>query len=176
MLSLTDIVITSDRLKLIPISEKYLQDIFREFTPDVTRYMFPKSPDKIDETLQFISSAQEKLVKGEDLNVVILNLKTGEFLGGGGINKINTDTPELDIWIKKPAHGNKYGQEAVKALKKWADKHLMYKYLRYPVDKRNVPSKKIAESLGGVVKAEYKKTNLAGNILDEVEYRIYPIY
>ena len=44
----------------------------------------------------------------------------------------------------------------------------------YPVDKKNISSRKIPESLGGIIETEYKTTNMAGKILDEVEYRIYP--
>ena len=111
---------------------------------------------------------------GQELQVVILNKTTEEFLGHGGISKLNTNTPELGIWIKKGAHGNKYGREAVGGLKKWAERNLIYKYLTYPVDKRNVASRKIAEALGGSIEAEYKEENTAGNLLDIVEYRIYP--
>ena len=32
------------------------EDIFREFTPEITKYMFPKAPEKIEETIEFINS------------------------------------------------------------------------------------------------------------------------
>jgi [ribosomal protein S5]-alanine N-acetyltransferase len=171
---LTKVVIETDRLKLIPTSLKYAPEIFKEFTKQITTYMHPKAPKEIKETEAFINSSVQKIENGEELQVVILDKKTGEFLGHGGITKLKTDTPELGIWIKKSAHGNKYGREAVKALKEWVEHNLKYKYIIYPVDKRNIPSRKIAESLGGVVEDEYKKENMSGNILDEVEYRIYP--
>lgn len=172
---LKNLLIESERLKLIPTSEGYANDIFREFTDEITQFMYPRTSETIDDTLDFITLSKQKMEKGEELQVVILNKITGEFLGHGGITRINTDTPELGIWIKKSAHGNKYGREAVILLKDWAEKNLKYKYLMYPVDKRNISSRKIAESLGGVIEAEYKKNNMAGNILDEVEYRIYPV-
>lgn len=137
--------------------------------------MIPRSPYKIEDTLDFIHSAMEKIKKGEELQVVILLKETGEYLGGGGVMGLKTDTPEPGIWIKKSAHGHKYGREAeaVTALKEWLDKNSSNKYIKYPVDKRNISSRKIAESLGGIIKAEYKKENMSGNILDFVEYRIY---
>jgi len=76
--------------------------------------------------------------------------------------------------IKKSAHGNKYGREAVRGLKEWIDDHMKYRYISYPVDRKNIPSRKIPESLGGIVEAEYEKESQSGNILDVVEYRIYP--
>jgi len=171
---LTEIVIETDRLKLVPTSLKYSSEIFKEFTQEITIYMFPKPPKEIKETEDFINSSIQKMANGEELQVVILNKKTGEFLGHGGVTKLKTDTPELGIWIKQSAHGNKFGWEAVKALKEWAESNLQYKYIIYPVDKRNIASRKIAESLGGIVEDEYQKKNMSGNILDEVEYRIYP--
>ncbi|MCR4329929.1 MAG: GNAT family N-acetyltransferase [Candidatus Roizmanbacteria bacterium] len=173
-MNLLHISIESERLKLIPTTEKYAQEIFKEFSNDLTVFMYPKPAKKIDETLSYISLSRQTMEKGEQLQVVILNKLTNEFIGHGGISGLNTDTPELGIWIKKSAHGNKFGREAVKALKEWTDKNKLYTYIMYPVDKRNIPSRKIAESLGGVIEDEYKKENMSGNILDEVEYRIYP--
>lgn len=169
----TDVIIETPRLKLVPISDKYASEIFKELTPEITTFMFPRSPEKIEETLEYIHSVYPKLKNGEELNLTILNKETGEFLGGGGIHNTNTKTPEFGIWIKKSAHGNKFGQEAIKGIKDWVDQNLEYEYLRYPVDKRNIPSRKIAESLGGVIGKEYTKINQSGNTLDEVEYWIY---
>ena len=173
-LSLTDTIIESARLRLVPISEKYAEDVFREFTEEITLYMFPRSPKQIGETLAYIREARREIEAGTDFTVVVLHKESGDFLGGGGLHKIDTDTPEFGIWIKKSAHGNGYGKEAVCALKDWADKNLSYKYLVYPVDKKNTASRKIAEALGGVIERERQITNQAGNVLDEVEYRIYP--
>lgn len=171
-MDLSKVVITTERLKLVPVSEDYTETIFKEFTSEVTTYMFPKPADTIEDTLAFITMSQEQRKKGEAFNVSIFDANTGELFGGGGITRLNTKTPELGIWIKKGAHGHKYGREAVKGLKDWAEKNLQYDYLTYPVDKRNIPSRKIAESLGGVVKKEFKKINQSGNELDMVEYWI----
>lgn len=96
-----------------------------------------------------------------------------EFLGICEVGAIDTDTPELGIWIKKSAQGNGFGREAIHVLKVWIDKNLEYEYLAYPVEQRNIPSRKIAESLGGKVFREFQQTHLSGNLLDQVEYRIY---
>lgn len=173
-MDLTKVIIKTDRLKLIPTSLVYASEIFKEFTEEITTFMYPKAAKEIRETEDFVSSSIQKMKNGEELQVVILNKITGEFLGHGGISKLKSETPELGIWIKKRAHGNKYGREAVKGLKKWIDDNVNYKYVIYPVDKRNTSSRKIAESLGGVVEDEYKKENMSGSILDEVEYRVYP--
>ncbi|HSW88626.1 MAG TPA: GNAT family N-acetyltransferase [Candidatus Saccharimonadales bacterium] len=174
-MDLSNLIITTERLKLVPVSKDYAEAIFREFTSEVTTYMFPKHAETIDDTLAFITMAQEQREKGEAFNVSILDAQTGALLGGGGINSLNTKTPALGIWIKIGAHGHKYGREAVTGLKEWAEKNLQYDYLIYPVDKQNIASRKIAESLGGIAKKEYKKINQSGNELDMVEYWIYKL-
>jgi [ribosomal protein S5]-alanine N-acetyltransferase len=174
MVNLADVVIETERLKLIPVSERYAKDIFKEFNSVVTVYMMPKPAEKIEETLEFIHSSQEKIKNGVDLVVVILDKQTGEFLGCAGLHRVNTETPELGIWTKVSAHGKGIGREAITGLYYWARENLTYKYIVYPVDKRNTSSRKIPESLGGVIEDEYQKTNMSGNVLDEVEYRIYP--
>lgn len=173
MKDLTKEVIITERLKLVALSEEYVQDIFENLTDEITTYMNPSSPKRIEETQAYIFSQLPKMQRGEELAMVILDKETGEFLGGGGAHNLNSDIPELGIWIKKSAHGHGYGKEAVTALKQWLDEHIVYTYIKYPVDKKNTPSRKIAESLGGVIEDEYKKTNMSGNVLDEVEYRIF---
>ncbi|MEH1915888.1 GNAT family N-acetyltransferase [Nostoc sp.] len=108
-----------------------------------------------------------------DLVLVILKKDGLEFLGICEVGGIDTQTPELGIWLKKSAHGHGFGREAINALKDWVDKNLQYNYLSYPVDKRNIPSRKIAESLEGKVFREFQQINKSGDLLDEVEYRIY---
>ena len=75
--------------------------------------------------------------------------------------------------VKKKAQGQGFGREAIHLLRNWADKNLQYEYLLYSADRKNNPSKKIAESLGGKIFREYQITNQSGNILDLLEYRIH---
>jgi RimJ/RimL family protein N-acetyltransferase len=171
-MDLSNITIKSERLLLEPMSEKYREDVFREFTEDVTQLMFAAPPDTIDTIDERIRINREELKKGTDLNVVVLNNITKEFLGRCALHETHTSRPELGIWIKKSAHGYGYGREAITALKSWADQHLDAEYYVYPVDKTNIASRKIAESLGGVIENEYKKISMSGRVLDEVEYHI----
>ncbi|MFH1286317.1 MAG: GNAT family N-acetyltransferase [Candidatus Magasanikbacteria bacterium] len=171
-MNLSAVKIETERLLLVPVSEKYREDIFHEFSDEITKYMYPKSAECIEETDEFIQSAKKEMELGTDINFTVLNGVTKEFLGGGGIHKLNTQHPEFGIWIKKSAHGNKYGQEVVKAIKVWLDNNTDYEYITYPCDRRNMASCKVAESLGGKIYKEYKEKNIIGFELDEVEYKI----
>jgi len=170
----TTVTIETERLKLVPLSKDFLEDVFREFTSEITTYMYPKPCESLEELEQRTEETIEEMKRGEDYSFHVVNKQTGEFLGRGGLHKPDTRTPECGIWLKKSAHGRGYGREAMTALKKWADENIAYEYITYPVDKRNVASRKIPESLGGKVMKEYKQVSMSGNELDEVEYHIYP--
>ncbi len=172
--NLLKIKIPTDRLLLVPISLKYKEDIFREFTAEITYFMYPKPPEKIEETIDFIEESLVGLKDGSNLQLVVLAKESKEFLGCAGVHKLDSETPEFGIWIKKSAHGQGYGREAVTALKKWADKNIKYQYITYPVADENLSSRKIVESLGGKVAREYQEKNLSGREQHILEYRIYP--
>lgn len=172
--NLQDFRVESARLFLMPISLDYAEEIFKVFNDEVTTYMYPSTPTKVDDTRDFIRGSIEKLSQGREVVAVILNKDTLEYLGNVGIHHIDTSTPELGIWVKVSAHGHGYGREAVTALKEWADKNLDYTYLIYPVAEANIPSRKIPESLGGVLVSSGPKANQAGKIHQSVTYHIYP--
>lgn len=165
--------IETDRLVIVPVDMKYAPDIFREFTLEITKYMRPPSPKEIIETETYIKSSIEKRLAGTDFAGIILDKQTGEFIGGSGLHHLDTKTPEFGIWLKKSVHGNKYGQEAILGLKKWADENLDYEYMSYPVAVENVASRKIPELMGGVIDHEYTDHNGLGEEQKLVEYRIY---
>ncbi|MBD2503086.1 GNAT family N-acetyltransferase [Anabaena azotica] len=173
MENLGKVSLESKRLILQPILLEYTEDVFREFTSEITTFMYPKPASSLGETENIIKDMILQRENHTNLVLVILKKDSLEFLGICEVGAINTDTPELGIWLKKSAHGHGFGREAVYVLKNWVDKNLKYNYLSYPVDKRNIPSRKIAESIGGKVFREFQQINKSGHLLDEVEYRIY---
>ena len=59
------------------------------------------------------------------------------------------------------------------ALIEWAHENIKFNYLKYPVDKKNIASRKIPEKNNGKIMKEYKNKGQGGNELDEYEYWIY---
>ena len=173
MENLEKVSLESKRLILQTISLRHTEDVFREFTSEITTFMYPKPIKSLSETEKIIRDMILQRENHTDLVLVILKKDHLEFLGICEVGTIDTHTPELGIWLNKSAHGNGFGREAIHALKDWVDKNLEYNYLSYPVDKRNIPSRKIAESLGGKVFRGFQQINKSGYLLDEVEYRIY---
>jgi hypothetical protein len=65
-----------------------------------------------------------------------------------------------------------YGREAVTTLVNWSNKHLNLDYFIYPVDRRNIASRKIPESFDGKISHEYQVKISSAKILDLVVYKI----
>ena len=173
-MNLLDVVIETERLILKPITLDFAENIFMEFTSEITKYMYPKPSEKIEETYGFIENSLEKLNNGKDLQMVILNKKKDEFIGCIGLHNINTLEPELGIWTKKSSHNNGFGLEAMTGLIEWTHKNIKFNHLIYPVDKKNIASRKLPEKNNGIIMKENKTVGMAGNELDEYVYWIYP--
>lgn len=171
-IDLQNISIVDRELKLVPISDKYAKEMFCEFSDEVTHYMAPKPAENINETLDFISCSIEGMKAKQELVLAITSLND-EFLGCVALYcRGSAYSPELGVWVKKSAHGNGYGRKAVSSLFQWASNNINFKHAIYPVDRRNIASRKIPESLGGVVFKEVKMINESGKVLDEVVYQI----
>jgi len=173
-ISFSAVTIISDRVRLVPLSAQYSSVIFKEFTDEITRYMVPVTPSNIGEIDEFIHSSIKSMDSNVDLIFVILRIKSNEFLGVCGLHgKSTPDEPVLGIWLKKDAHGNHYGVESIKLLVEWARKNLIFRFLVYPCDKDNIPSRLIAEKLNGVIFRNNEVKSMSGRILNEVAYKIF---
>ena len=172
-MNLLDVIIETERLLLRPLTLEYVEDIFKEFTWEITKYMFPKPAEKIEETYNYIEKSILKIKNGIELVMVITDKKNNEFIGCIGIYDFNSLTPGLWIWLKKSSHKKGYGLEAMTGLIEWAHENIKFDHLIYPVDKRNIASRRLPEKNNGKIMKEEKSFGEAGNELDEYEYWIY---
>ena len=60
---INELTLQTERLLLVPIRMTYAEAIFKEFTPEITTYMFPKAAKVISETENFIKDSIEKMEK-----------------------------------------------------------------------------------------------------------------
>lgn len=165
-------ILETARLHLVPITKKYAADIFNNFTREVTTYMFPCPPKEIKETERFVEICEKQRAAKTDCVFAITLKETSEFLGVAGLHDLNSESPELGIWTKTASHGNHYGREAIGGLIEYAKK-LGYTKLIYPVDKRNIASKKIPLFYGGnLVESDRLVKTPDGRTLDEEVYEI----
>lgn len=168
-----NLTISTKRLSLEAITFEYVDMIFKHFTTDITEFMYPQPSGNKKDTINFIEWSLSKMKEGTNIQQVIIHSHTREFLGAVGLHNVGSKSPELGIWVKKDAHGCRYGYEAIEALITYAKQHLEFDYLKYPVDKENIPSRKIPERYGAKIESEYAMTNPIGKELHIIEYRIY---
>ena len=172
-LDFSSLFIQGDRISLRSLTLDYASDIFAEFNSDITRYMMPKPAETIKDTEFFISDSINSMKLNKDVVLAIVDNSNNQFLGCCGLHRrSHLDSGEIGIWLKKGAHGNKYGLEAITLLCTWALIQLDFDYFIYPVDKANIASRKIPETLGGNVYQEIQETSQSGITLDEVVYKI----
>jgi RimJ/RimL family protein N-acetyltransferase len=171
-LSLLDVRIESKRLCLVPLCEGFTEGMFKTFSIKVTRYMHPKPSETVEEMGQFVSDSVAGLVAGTNLQMVILSRPDEVFLGCIGLHQVHRPDPEMGIWLKEAAHGRGLGREAAGALIAWARAQGRFECIRYPVDRRNLASRKIPEAHDGVIVREFRAISRSGFELDIVEYRI----
>jgi RimJ/RimL family protein N-acetyltransferase len=88
---------------------------------------------------------------GKELSLVIRLTSTNEFIGRAGLHPADSTLLETGIWIKESAQGRGYGREAVAAVIKWASEKFHASGLLYPVVDENMPSRSLAEALGGEI-------------------------
>ncbi len=169
-MNLSETIITTERLILKSINQSFIKDIFDNFTTEITTFMYPQPSGNIEDTKEFVRISMIGLSEGTNLELVILDKATNEFLGCCGLHKLNESEPELGIWLKKAAHNNGFGLEAISGIIEWARSQIKFTYLKYPVDRNNYPSRRIPEHFSGKLVKEYYHTNMIGKELDIVEY------
>lgn len=168
----TQTQIKTERLLLKPVSHEYKEEIFKNFTKKVALHMYPQPTGNIKYIEDFINKSVTEMEAGENLQLVILDSKTEEFLGCAGLHHIDKPDPELGIWLKETAQGKSYGKEVIGSLISWARNNLKFNHLRYPVSKANIASRKVAEHFGGKVAKEFTDKNKNGQEFESVEYWI----
>lgn len=162
----------TERLLLKAITKDYIDAVFRAFTAEIAQYMTSRPATYRTETEAFVITAMQENEQQTGLTLVILDRQTADFLGVVSLRALNSLHPELGVWLKKEAHGQGLGKEAVHALKAWADGTLTYEHLRYPVDYRNKASRRLAESLNGQIRRQFVAQNGSGMTLHLLEYWI----
>lgn len=174
-IELIDVEIVTKRLVLRPIGLQDLEPIAREFDDEITRFMVPPPARSAMDVAPFIADSLEGLTNNTNLQMAaVLKEDRAAFVGCVGLHKPQTNTPELGIWIAKSFHRQGLGLEAIQGVCGWASVEIECDYLKYPVDRENVASRWIPETLGGDIEDEYDRVTPDGRMLNIVEYRIYP--
>lgn len=164
--------LVSERLMLLPIKIEDSEAMYKIFTKEVTKYMFTTPNETIEKTQSIVVMFMNQAVDKTDY-IFSVKSRDGVFMGLVGIHSLDSNIPELGIWIGEDFHGHKYGREAVERIVLYA-KELGYNQLKYPVDRRNEASVVIPKSLGGyLLSDEFEEIKTRdGRLLEIVTYII----
>jgi RimJ/RimL family protein N-acetyltransferase len=172
MKDLRAVTIESKRLSLRSFTDTDAAESFAAATMVVTRFMgWDPSPSPAA-FAEIWHKWLPQMAAGTDVALTVRLRLTGEFLGVAGLHRIGSPEPELGIWIKERAQGIGYGREAVAAAIAWAARAFSVTSFEYPVAVENRRSRRVAESLAGVVVGTRMLRKPSGVVLDEVIYRI----
>jgi RimJ/RimL family protein N-acetyltransferase len=151
LLRTTEIQIESTRLLIKPFSANDADAAFSCITPSLTRHMAWEPPASRHDFDRVWKSWIPSIEDGSDYIFTIRKRADGSFLGLVGLHRVRTESPELGIWIREDCHQHGFGREAVTLVAHWATQTIGCESFTYPVAEENSPSRRIAESLGGLV-------------------------
>ena len=147
----TEIQIESTRLLIKPFTANDADATFACITPSLTRHMAWEPPASWHDFDGVWRSWLPSIDDGSDYVFAIRQRADGSFLGLVGLHRVRTESPELGIWIREDRHRHGFGREAVTLVAQWATRSIGCASFTYPVAEENRPSRRIAESLGGVI-------------------------
>lgn len=143
--------VNTDRLLIVPFTAADADDVYQAITPTLTRFM-NFEPEPSPEAFANVWQGWLPLIReGEEVFFVARLRDSKQFIGMSGVHDLHSHTPELGIWVKENQHGHGYGREIVHAIAAWASERYRPQYFIYPVAEQNAPSRRLVESLGGVV-------------------------
>jgi RimJ/RimL family protein N-acetyltransferase len=147
----TEIQIESTQLLIKTFSDNDADAAFSCITQSLTRYMAWEPPASRHDFDGIWRSWMTSINDGSDYVFAVRQRADGSFLGLAGLHRVHTGSPELGIWIREDRHRNGFGREAVTLVAQWATRTIGSESFIYPVAEENRSSRRIAESLGGVI-------------------------
>jgi RimJ/RimL family protein N-acetyltransferase len=168
---LSTVAFTSHRLSLRAFTAADAGEAFDAASAAVTRFMSWEPSPSLEAFADVWREWLPRMEAGLELHLVLRLLSSNEFLGAAGLHDIGNEEPEIGIWLKEAAHGLGYGREAIAAMVAWASTNVGATSVIYPVVEINHPSRRLAESLSGVI-AGHRVLKKAKASFNEVVYRI----
>ncbi len=171
-MDLSTVSLETGRMTMRAYREVDAPEIHAGVTPDVARYMTFEASQTVDELVAVgrIWLANQKT--GKEMAVVLRDRTDGCFLGMSGLHYRNDPEPEVGIWIREDRWGQGLGREAVGTLVRFAGAALEEPSVVYSAVEANVPSRRIAEGLGGRLFDARTLKKPSGTRLPLVVYRI----
>ena len=164
--------IPSERLSLTSFEQADAGAVFAAIDRTLARFMVWDPPTSLEAFERTGADWLARMEKGSDLPLLIRAAATRELLGMATLQNLDTSEPRLGIWLKEGAHGKGYGREAAHALLNWLRDAMRVEFVHYPVVAGDIPSKRLAEALGGKKGGSHAHRKAWGAELKVLEYRI----
>lgn len=150
-MDLRDVLLATPRLTLAAFRPADAAEIFAVVTPRLTRYMsFDPSPS-LAAFGDVWPAWLAEMEAGAELFLVLRLAESAALVGVAGLHGIGKKEPEAGLWVKESAQRQGYGREAVAAMIVWVAGARGARAVLWPVVEENLPSRRLAEHLGGVV-------------------------
>lgn len=162
-----EIHIESSRLSIRPFSAGDADATFPCITPSLTRWMSWEPPADRQDFDRVWATWLPTIAEGTDFVFAVRQIDDKSFLGLVGLHRVRNASAELGIWIREDRHREGIGGEAVGLVARWASAELRIERFTYPVAEENNASRRIAESLGGVV-VERRETPKYRSVVYEI--------
>jgi RimJ/RimL family protein N-acetyltransferase len=171
-----EIVLENSRVKLIPFTKKYENELRKIIIDDDIKYM-----SIICKTNDDVRRYVERMVGKRQDNVlypfIIIDKQTHEVAGSTSFGHINPDNKRLEIgwtWYGRPFRGTGLNKACKYEMLKFAFETMQYRRVQLSADADNIRSQKAIMKLGatreGLFRANY--INDRGESRDDVYYSI----
>jgi RimJ/RimL family protein N-acetyltransferase len=164
------IVFNSPRLVMRAFRSQDAAEVFRFGTATISRFMTWDPSPSLQTFTIVTESWQQMMAAGTDLFAVARARSNDDFVGVVGLHRGEGREPEIGIWVREDRHRHGYGREAIAATIAWTRDTIGVTSVLYPVVSLNEPSRRLAESFGGIVVGTRELAKLGGT-LNEVVYR-----
>ena len=135
-------------VQIVPFEMKYLEDYYRGFNAEITKYQWPDPFESMDAAREMLEGFLEEMERGETLLYSILS-PDKTFLGSVEIHGLDGDCPEVGVWIREPEQNKGYARAALKAAMDTAREKYGKTAFFYEADVRNIGSMKLLRKFEG---------------------------
>ena len=129
-------------IKILPFEMNYLDEYYREFSTEITRYQWPDSFESIEDARELLQSFMDEMERGETILLAVLS-EEGSFLGSAEVHGLTGDCPEVGVWIKQSEWNKGYAYVALNEALRCARSQYGKTEFFYEADVRNIGSMKL---------------------------------
>ena len=135
-------MIKTERTNIIPFDMKFLEEYFKGFDAEITKYQWPDPFDNRDTARDVLQGFIDEMNSGASIFCSILS-NGGRFIGGVEVHGLDGDCPELGIWIVPSEQKKGYAYEVLDAVLEYVVENNDKKEFFYEADVRNSASTKL---------------------------------